>query len=101
MIELLFKNAINFYLIVFPGVVGLRYCSLKQFGCADNFFLIIFKSPWTVSPQVYSCFRSSFTCLHLLSLGIGTHTQVWSVGVTPALLGLTVLFLGLRQLEHL
>lgn len=38
MIELLFKNEINFYLIVFPGVVGMRYCGLKQFGCADHFF---------------------------------------------------------------
>lgn len=39
-----FKNAITFYFIVFFGVMGMGCCSLKQFPCAGDIFLVLFEA---------------------------------------------------------
>lgn len=70
---------------------------VKQFWCAGNFGLIIFKSGGK-SLQVDSCFEPA---LATLSGPKCPHPGGLSAAETLIVLSLTVLFLKLSQLEHL
>lgn len=94
------KNAITFYLIVFFGVLGWGVW-LKQFPCAGNIFLTLFKAVWKVIAQVYPCPPLPAAAFICPLPGLGFHSQVVVSQSTSFLLGLTAVLLDLMQLEHL